>query len=72
MPKPIPKDVSSELVFDGAPQSRARLPLRVQIYQDDSTKSILTTVKVPRALGNPPWTSPLLMEMEAGGWFGIL
>lgn len=44
-PVPPPKNVNFELVFDGVPQYRARLPLRVNIFQHDSTESIVTTVK---------------------------
>lgn len=40
-----PKHVAFELRLEGAPQYRARLPLRVQIYPHDSTESIVTTVK---------------------------
>jgi hypothetical protein len=45
MPRPLPKNVSFELVFNGALQYRARLPLRVQIFPHDSTEDIVTTVK---------------------------
>lgn len=41
----IPKNVAFELLFPEAPQTRARLPLRVQIYPHDTTDSIVTTVK---------------------------
>ncbi|KAL8671904.1 MAG: hypothetical protein Q9168_003615 [Polycauliona sp. 1 TL-2023] len=40
----IPKNVAFELLFDG-PNSRARLPMRVQIFPHDTTDSIVTTVK---------------------------
>ena len=40
-----PKHVAFELRLEEAPQYRARLPLRVQIYPHDSTESIVTTVK---------------------------
>jgi hypothetical protein len=40
-----PKNVAFELLFPEAPQTRARLPLRVQIYPHDTTDSIVTTVK---------------------------
>lgn len=42
---PPPKTVSFELLFPDSPQYRARLPLRVSIYQHDTTDSIVTTVK---------------------------
>ena len=42
---PPPKTVSFELLFPESPQYRARLPLRVSIYQHDTTDSIVTTVK---------------------------
>lgn len=42
---PPPKTVSFELLFDESPPFRARLPLRVSIYQHDTTDSIVTTVK---------------------------
>ena len=42
---PIPKTVTFELLFDGAANYRARLPLKVQIYPHDTTDSIVTTVK---------------------------
>lgn len=41
----VPKNVAFELLFPEAPQTRARLPLRVQIYPHDTTDSIVTTVK---------------------------
>ena len=41
----IPKTVTFELLFDGAANYRARLPLKVQIYPHDTTDSIVTTVK---------------------------
>lgn len=44
-PDPPPKNVAFELLFLEAPQYRARLPLRVQIFRHDSTDSIVTTVK---------------------------
>ncbi|KAF4119595.1 GAL4, partial [Geosmithia morbida] len=40
-----PKNVAFELLFVDAPQYRARLPMRVQIYPHDTTDSIVTTVK---------------------------
>lgn len=40
-----PKNVAFELLFFDAPQYRARLPMRVQIYPHDTTDSIVTTVK---------------------------
>ncbi|KAL8735920.1 MAG: hypothetical protein Q9166_000482 [cf. Caloplaca sp. 2 TL-2023] len=40
----LPKNVAFELLFDG-PNTRARLPMRVQIFPHDTTDSILTTVK---------------------------
>lgn len=40
----MPKNVAFELLFDG-PNTRARLPMRVQIFPHDTTDSILTTVK---------------------------
>ncbi len=42
---PIPKNVAFELLFDGATNHRARLPMRVQIFPHDTTDSIVTTVK---------------------------
>lgn len=42
---PTPKNVAFELLFDGAPNYRARLPMRVQIFPHDTTDSIITTVK---------------------------
>lgn len=42
---PIPKNVAFELRFEGAPNYRARLPMRVQIFPHDTTDSIVTTVK---------------------------
>src|SRR6186713_3509343 len=42
---PIPKNVSFELHFDGAPNVRGRLPMRVRIFPHDNTESIVTTVK---------------------------
>ncbi|KAL8952045.1 MAG: hypothetical protein Q9222_002032 [Ikaeria aurantiellina] len=39
-----PKNVAFELLFDG-PHTRARLPMRVQIFPHDTTDSIITTVK---------------------------
>ncbi|KAI4245673.1 MAG: hypothetical protein LQ352_006530 [Teloschistes flavicans] len=41
---PLPKNVAFELLFDG-PNSRARLPMRVQIFPHDTTDSIIATVK---------------------------
>ncbi|KAI4119548.1 MAG: hypothetical protein LQ345_000545 [Seirophora villosa] len=41
---PVPKNVAFELLFDG-PNTRARLPMRVQIFPHDTTDSIVTTVK---------------------------
>ncbi|KAL8767002.1 MAG: hypothetical protein Q9209_006356 [Squamulea sp. 1 TL-2023] len=40
----LPKNVAFELLFD-SPNSRARLPMRVQIFPHDTTDSIVTTVK---------------------------
>ena len=40
-----PKNVAFELHFDGAPNVRGRLPMRVQIFPHDTTESIVTTVK---------------------------
>ncbi|KAL9593866.1 MAG: hypothetical protein Q9219_007348 [cf. Caloplaca sp. 3 TL-2023] len=40
----LPKNIAFELLFDG-PNTRARLPMRVQIFPHDTTDSILTTVK---------------------------
>jgi hypothetical protein len=40
-----PKKVSFELLLPEAPQQRARLPIRVNIYPHDATDSIITTVK---------------------------
>ncbi|CAD6577630.1 MAG: hypothetical protein ASARMPRED_008350 [Alectoria sarmentosa] len=40
-----PKNVAFELLFDGATNHRARLPMRVQIFPHDTTDSIVTTVK---------------------------
>ena len=42
---PKPKNVAFELHFDGAPNVRGRLPMRVQIFPHDTTDSIVTTVK---------------------------
>lgn len=42
---PVPKTVTFELLFDGAANFRARLPLKVQIFPHDTTDSIVTTVK---------------------------
>ena len=42
---PAPKNVAFELLFDGATNHRARLPMRVQIFPHDNTDSIVTTVK---------------------------
>lgn len=42
---PTPKNVAFELLFVDAPQYRARLPMRVQIFPHDTTDSIVTTVK---------------------------
>ena len=42
---PVPKTVTFELLFDGAANYRARLPLKVQIFPHDTTDSIVTTVK---------------------------
>ena len=42
---PTPKTVTFELLFDGAANYRARLPLKVQIFPHDTTDSIVTTVK---------------------------
>ena len=43
--RPAPKHVTFQLLFDGNGNSRARLPMRVQIYPHDTTDSIVTTVK---------------------------
>ncbi|MCJ1394851.1 hypothetical protein MMC18_008890 [Xylographa bjoerkii] len=40
-----PKNVAFELRLEGAPNYRARLPMRVQIFPHDTTESIVTTVK---------------------------
>ncbi|KAF2470067.1 uncharacterized protein BDR25DRAFT_36395 [Lindgomyces ingoldianus] len=40
-----PKHVSFELFLPEAPQHRARLPMRVNIFPHDTTDSIITTVK---------------------------
>lgn len=40
-----PKSVAFELIIPEAPQQRARLPMRVNIYPHDATDSIITTVK---------------------------
>ncbi|MCJ1477252.1 hypothetical protein MMC13_005923 [Lambiella insularis] len=45
MSSPMPKNVAFELRFEGAPNYRARLPMRVQIFPHDTTDSIVTTVK---------------------------
>lgn len=42
---PTPKNVAFELLFEGATNFRARLPMRVQIFPHDTTDSIVTTVK---------------------------
>lgn len=42
---PTPKNVAFELLFEGATNTRARLPMRVQIFPHDTTDSIVTTVK---------------------------
>ena len=42
---PTPKNVAFELLFEGTPNIRARLPMRVQIFPHDTTDSIVTTVK---------------------------
>ncbi|KAL3423414.1 transcriptional regulatory protein C56F2.05c [Phlyctema vagabunda] len=42
---PVPKSVAFELLIKEAPQYRARLPMRVQIFPHDTTDSIITTVK---------------------------
>lgn len=42
---PTPKNVAFELMFEGTPHVRARLPMRVQIFPHDTTDSIVTTVK---------------------------
>lgn len=42
---PAPRSVAFELLFPESPHYRARLPMRVQIYQHDTTESIVTTVK---------------------------
>lgn len=56
-PSPVslaPKSVAFELLFTDSPQSRARLPMRVQIYPHDTTDSIVTTVKNFYGLYNGP------------------
>lgn len=40
-----PKNVTFELHFDGTPNVRGRLPMRVQIFPHDNTESIVMTVK---------------------------
>jgi hypothetical protein len=40
-----PKHVTFEYLLPEAPQQRARLPMRVNIYPHDATESIITTVK---------------------------
>jgi hypothetical protein len=40
-----PKKVTFEYLLHEAPQQRARLPIRVNIYPHDATDSIITTVK---------------------------
>jgi hypothetical protein len=40
-----PKHVSFELLLPQTPQTKARLPMRVNIYPHDTTDSIITTVK---------------------------
>jgi hypothetical protein len=42
---PTPKHVSFELLLDDNSKVRARIPMRVQIFQHDTTDSIVTTVK---------------------------
>ena len=42
---PAPKNVAFKLLFDGATNHQARLPMRVQIFPHDTTDSIVTTVK---------------------------
>ena len=44
-PSPTPKNVTFELLVEGATNFRARLPMRVQIFPHDTTDSIITTVK---------------------------
>lgn len=42
---PTPKHVSFELLLDDASKTKARIPMRVQIFPHDTTDSIVTTVK---------------------------
>lgn len=42
---PAPKNVTFELLFDGAPHYRARLPMKVGINPRDTTEDIISTVK---------------------------
>ena len=42
---PTPKNVTFELLVEGATNFRGRLPMRVQIFPHDTTDSIITTVK---------------------------
>ncbi|KAL5337775.1 hypothetical protein BJX70DRAFT_399411 [Aspergillus crustosus] len=42
---PTPKNVAFELLLDENSKTRARIPMRVQIYPHDTTDSIVTTVK---------------------------
>ncbi|KAL1956432.1 hypothetical protein VTO42DRAFT_7318 [Malbranchea cinnamomea] len=44
-PNPTPKHVSFELLLDDASKTKARIPMRVQIFPHDTTDSIVTTVK---------------------------
>ena len=45
LPSPTPKKVAFELQLDASSNSRARLPMKVQIFPHDTTESIVTTVK---------------------------
>lgn len=42
---PTPKHVSFELLLDDTSKTKARIPMRVQIFPHDTTDSIVTTVK---------------------------
>lgn len=55
--RPTPKNVSFELLFPDDPLTKARIPLRVQIYPHDTTDSIVTTVKNFYGLYSGPSTS---------------
>ncbi|OIW29711.1 hypothetical protein CONLIGDRAFT_341628 [Coniochaeta ligniaria NRRL 30616] len=62
-----PKNVAFELLFPEAPQTRARLPLRVQIYPHDTTDSIVTTVKNFYGLYSGPTVSKGVSFEDAHG-----